>query len=59
MGRIPIDIIAGFYVNGQIVCPECVKGDELNNLKEGDVILRQSIDDEDEMVFCDRHKGRL
>ncbi len=59
MGRIPFDEIAGYFVNGQIVCPECLTEDELANLMEDEVITRQSIDDGEEMVFCDRTKKKL
>ena len=59
MGRIPVDEIAGFSVNGQVVCPECVTEDELTNLKADEFITRQSIEDAEEMVFCDHGGERL
>ncbi len=59
MGRILLDEIVGFNVKGQIVCPECIKKNELKSFKESDVIVRQSIDDDEEMVFCERCKARI
>ena len=59
MAKIPFDEIAGQYVNGQIVCRECVTEDELTNLEEDEVITRQSIEDAEETFFCDRCKERL
>jgi hypothetical protein len=59
MAKIPFDEIAGFLLNGQVVCPGCVTENELANLKEDEVITWQSIEDAEEMVFCDRGKERL
>jgi len=61
MGRILIDEIAGFLVDGQIVCQECITEDEIANIKEDELIIRQAVeaDEEKELIFCDRCKGRL
>jgi hypothetical protein len=59
MARIPFDEIAGFLVNGKIVCPECVTEDDLNNLKEDEIITWKSIEDEEDPLFCDRGGERL
>ena len=59
MGRIRLGEIECFIVNGEIVCWECMEEDEFNNLKESDIIMHQSIDDDEEMVFCERRKERV
>jgi hypothetical protein len=59
MARIPFDEMAGLFLNEQIVCVECATKDEFMNLKESEVITWKSIQEKEEMVFCDRCKGRL
>jgi hypothetical protein len=59
MGRIPVDEIAGFLVGRQIVCSDCLKDDERTNLKENQIIHKQSISEGEEMLFCDRCGKRL
>jgi uncharacterized protein with PIN domain len=59
MSRIPFDDIAGQLINGLIVCPECASSDEISNVKEDEVITWKSIQESEELVFCDRCKKRL
>jgi hypothetical protein len=54
MGRILFDEIAGLIVNGQIVCAKCATKDEFANVKEDEVMTWKSIEEAEEMVFCDR-----
>ena len=49
------DILALQFRNGTVSCLECATQDEWEKMTEDEII----VDDDEEMVFCDRCKGRL
>jgi len=44
--------IKGYRINHEIVCPDCMKPNEIKECKEADLILIQEL--EDNVYWCDR-----
>jgi hypothetical protein len=57
VGIIKNDEIVGYQVHEQIVCSECIKPDEVNELRENHVITERDI--EEDLHFCDRCGEKL
>jgi hypothetical protein len=52
MGAIKIEDIAGYNLNGKIVCCKCVTDEERNEAKEDEIITDRDL--EDTVYWCDR-----
>jgi len=52
MGKVKNEDIKGYRINHEIVCPDCMKPDEVKECKEADLILIQEL--EDNVYWCDR-----
>ena len=56
MGRYSREEIVGLqFRNGPITCIACATNDEWKDMTEDEII----VDDDEELVFCDRCKRRL
>ena len=59
MGFIKGDEIRGYrFDQGQIVCRECARGEDLKDVVEEDVLTDHEVDGDD-LWFCDRCKKQL
>ncbi|MBW1696073.1 MAG: hypothetical protein JRH18_08920 [Deltaproteobacteria bacterium] len=60
MAYFKTDEIAGYYVGNEIICTTCITDAELEQVTEKDVILTETvINDEEGIYFCDRTGERL
>jgi hypothetical protein len=59
MGRILNAQIAAIARDAQVICMACATGEELEKIKEDQVVTWPFIDEAEEMFFCDRCKKRL
>jgi hypothetical protein len=48
-----------FNSNSEIVCLECVTDEESDEATEEDFILRDEIENSEDLLFCDRCKKRI
>jgi len=53
MAAIKVENIIGYYINGKVVCCDCVEDSELENIKQSDVIMIDDVEDCDTLYFCD------
>lgn len=58
MGLIKGDDVKGAWMNGELYCKSCIKGDEWKDLGEGDLVVESEMDKED-FYCCDECGGRL
>lgn len=57
MGYIKLDEVMGYHVDEQIFCRDCITKDELNAVKQDEVIVEN--DSDKNFIFCDRCKEQL
>lgn len=58
MGHIKGDDVKGAWLDGRLWCKDCIKGGELNNVGQEDLLLEDEMNDED-FYFCDECKERI
>ncbi len=49
------DILGLHFDSGEVICSKCATKDEWNGMKENEII----VENEEEVVFCDRCKEQL
>ncbi len=59
MSKVNVEDIKGYWIDGAVVCLECVTDEEEVLAKESDLILDKDLEDEDVILFCDRCGKRL
>ncbi len=59
MGRILTAQIAAVTKGWQIICVECATREELEKVKEDQILTWPFIEESEEMFFCDRCKKKL
>ena len=58
--EIKVEDIAGAHVEEGFVCVDCITPEEMNDLEEGNIVLIQTVENQDDILyFCDRCKKRL
>jgi hypothetical protein len=50
--------VMGFWIGGQLVCPECILPTEVDDLKIRNLLTSDEINEED-YYFCDRCEERI
>ena len=51
------DDVKGYIVGHEHVCPECITGEELNDIEAKDILTEQNI--EETYTFCDHCRKLL
>jgi len=46
--------IVAYYVGQDLVCQKCIEDKEMNELDADDIILQDTIEDKENLFFCDR-----
>lgn len=46
--------IRGAYIERKVICSDCIKGEEWDSIKEGQVIIAYDVEEEDKSYFCNR-----
>lgn len=48
------DIVGYHFESGEVICTECIEAEELENLKQSQIITADQVKEEDAHYFCDR-----
>ena len=60
MSQIDREDVVGTQLDAEMVCVECMSGEEWRELKLSDLLTRDDVErDDDKLYFCDRCKVRL
>ena len=59
MGVIKKDEIRGYVFDSEIVCKDCVKKGDLEDLKQNEILTGSVVDEEGNQYFCDRCEEEL
>jgi len=59
MGAIKSEEIAGFFIDEQCVCCDCVQPNEELEATREEVIVQAQVEAEDSVYFCDRCQKRI
>ena len=50
--------VKGFWIDRELVCPDCILPAEIEGLNMGEILSSDGIDEED-YYFCDRCEERI
>ncbi len=59
MGRVLVAQIAAITKGWQVICMACATREELEEIKEDQILTSPFIEESEEMFFCDRCKKKL
>jgi len=51
--------IKGYVLDGNYVCPACIRNDEIAEVETMEIITKGDLEKSDRAVYCDRCKARL
>ena len=59
MGIVKGDDVAGYRIDGELVCGNCIDNSELREITVDQVITREECDRQEDFFFCDRCREQL
>lgn len=54
MGMVKNEDIKGYRVGEDVVCPDCMKPEEIRAIKQNELILLRELEDQENIYWCDR-----
>jgi hypothetical protein len=60
MGVVNLTEIKGAWINGKLLCQDCMDDDDWNNqVGENDFLWSREVEDAEKLYFCDECKNRI